>query len=153
MGGPVLDVLLQVWNAANLTATAVSTNSIDQQVVSRHMENGETIGFGIFVTALTAGSTDTYEFQVINDSAASLISAPIVVADTGTMTNTDYRIVSSNANFQNGLFLDIPPGTLTKEWVGLKFIGANTPNITVSAYLMNRDQWSQITIQPANYTP
>lgn len=147
----VLDYLLQVWGGVNLLATATSTNSIDQQVVTRHMENGEEIGFGIFVTALTPGSTDTYEFQVITDSAASLVSAPVVIADTGTMTNTDSRIVLSGN--LNGLFLSINPNTLLKEWVGLKFIGANTPNITVSAYLMNEAQWTAYVAQPANYTP
>lgn len=150
---PVLDYLLQVWNATNLTATATSTNSIDQQVATRHAENGEEIGFGIFVTALTKGSTDTYEFQVINDSNANLTTSPIVVADTGTMQNNDARIDSTQAGFLNGLFLSISPALLTKEWVGLKFIGANTPNITVSAWLMNRNEWTQLTTQPANYTP
>ena len=152
---PVLDFLLQVWNATNLTNTTVaySTNSIDQQVVTRHMENGEEIGFGVFVTALTVTSSETYNFEVINDSTAALTSAPIVVSSTGPMTATDARINATTAGFQNGFFLPIPPGSLFKEWVGLGMVGTGTTNITVTAYLMNRGEWSQITIQPANYTP
>lgn len=153
---PTLDYLLSVWVAANLTNTAstVSTNSIDQQTATRQFANGDEIGFGVFVTGLTVTSTETYNFEVINDSNANLTTAPVIVAQTGAMTaSTDNRINATVAGFQNGFFLPIPPGSLNKEWVGLAMVGTGTTNITVSAYLMNAAQWSQVTIQPANYTP
>jgi len=153
---PVLDVLLQLDSAHNYTNTTVvySQKSFDQQVATRQIANGEEIGIGVFVTGLTTSSTDTYNFQVINDSTAALTSAPIVVAQTGAMTGaTDNRINAALAGFQNGFFLPIPPNSLKFEFIGLGMVGTNTTNITVDAYLMNAAQWSQYSTQPANYTP
>jgi len=153
---PVLDNSLLVWNNAELTNTTETgaTYAIDQQVVTRHMENGEEVGFGVFVTAL-ASSGATYNFKVKNvASATDVITSAIDVAQTGAMTDTtDPRINASVAGFQNGFFLSIPPNSLKFRYVSLSMTGTGSPDITVTAYLMNESEWSAYSTQPANYTP
>ncbi len=130
------------------------TYSIDQQAVKRHMENGEEVGIGVFVTAVTNTSSETYNFIVKNGDTAALTSNTVNVAQTGPMAqSTDARINPSLAGFQNGFFLSISPNSLIYEYVGLSMIGTGTTNMTITAYLLNKSEWSAYQAQPANYTP
>jgi hypothetical protein len=153
---PVLDNALCIANGVTLTNTTETllTYSVDQQTVKRHMENGEEVGFGVFVTSVTNTSSETYNFIVKNGDTAALTSNTSNVAQTGAMTqSTDARINPTLAGFQNGFFLTIPPNSLIYEYVGMSMIGTGTTNMTVSVYLMNESEFSALQVQPANYTP
>ena len=135
-----------------LTSTAIlpgngNTTCWDQSTSGRHAELGEYIGLFVSTSAYNHVGTETYQFQVINDSATNGTTSPVVVADTGTMQNTDTRITGGS------LFLPIPPFMLTKEYVFGKFIGANTPSWTGGAWIMTQAQYQQWIAEPENFTP
>lgn len=137
---------------STLTATAIlpgPTNTVayDQSTAGRHMENGASLGLAVLNSAFSASGTETYQFQIINDTANDGVTSATVVADTGTMQNTDARLTSK------AFFLPIPPMLLTKRYVLAKFTGANSPSITFGAWIMTRDQFQQWVAEPENFTP
>lgn len=77
----ITDALLQLSNAQVVTATAVSTNTIDLGT-ARDIGPGEEIhvSISVDVTALAAGAA-TVTFQLITSAAANL-SSPTVIAQT-----------------------------------------------------------------------
>lgn len=77
----ITDALLQLSNAQAVTASAVSTNTIDLGV-ARDIANGKTLqmAFTVDVAAAAAGAA-TVNFQVITSAAAALTS-PNVIAQT-----------------------------------------------------------------------
>lgn len=132
------DAQLQVWNAAALTSTAVSTNAIDlgaavNSGILRSVGTGEPVGFAISVGVAADHTTgdETYEFDIITATANDLTTGQLIIAK--------YVVLFSALTAGSLLFLPIPPnwaGAVGQEFVGLKYVGGGTtPTITVTAWL------------------
>ena len=153
-----LDAQLQIQaKATTLTAgTTLSTYSVDQQAAKRHVELGETIGFGVFVSASAKTSAETYTFNVVDADNAALNSNLVIIGSSGAILGSDARMDTTSADFKAGVFVPIPVGSLTKEFVGLQFVlgnGGGTASLNADVFLMNQGEWSQYNAPAANYTP
>ena len=153
-----LDANLQIQsNATTLTAgTTLSTYSVDQQVVKRHIELGETVGFGVFVLSSAKTSAETYTFNVIQADNAGLTVNAEVIGSSGAILGSNALLDTTSANFKAGIFVPIPVGNLTREFVGIQHVLANgggTASLAASEFLMNQGEWSQYNPPAANYTP
>ena len=84
----LLDALLQLSSAQAVTATAVSTNTIDLSV-ARDLGPGRSLFavWGVDTSAAAAGAA-TVTFQVITSAAANL-SSPTVVSQTDAIPKAD----------------------------------------------------------------
>lgn len=84
----MLDALLQLSSAQAVTASAVSTNTVDLGV-ARDLGPGRSlfVVWGVDTTATAAGAA-TVTFQVITSAAAALTS-PTVIAATDAIAKTD----------------------------------------------------------------
>ena len=135
-----LDFQLRLNAAATLTSTGgvVMTNSLDQATAVGHVENQmDLMGLFIPFSAVTISGSQTYQFQILTDSVTALTTTPIVVADTGAMTTTDARLVSSNY-----IFLPIQWGVVLQEFVGCKYTFTNSPSMTIGGAWLT--SWSSI---------
>lgn len=145
-----LDIQTQLGPAATLTSTAgvLFTNSYNQSTVYGHLENQlDQVGLFIPFSAVSLGGTQTYQFQVISDSAANLTTTPIIVADSGAMGVTDGRL--TNANY---IWLPITFGTVILQYVGAKYTFANTPSMTIGgAWLTSLSVIQNFLSYPLNY--
>lgn len=128
-----------LWEAAALSATGVSTNGYDlgADAVASATRRDPSIGQGLVVAlsvgvaAKVSGTTETYEFDIIQADDAALVTNvdtlaqyPFTNAQAGTLLKAGAIII-----------LPIPPGSVTRRFIGAKFIGANTPTITVTAWI------------------
>jgi hypothetical protein len=140
-----LDALLVVSDAQAVTATAVSTNTIDLGNVTpkRQIGDGEEMGFGLQVDVAADHTTgdETYQVDLIQSANADL-SSPDVLSS---------RIISY-ADLTAGAthFIPIPKGTPTKRYLGLRYTTAGTtPTITLTAWLTTSSLFSLA--KPQNY--
>ena len=126
-----------VWEAAALTATAVSTNAIDLGAaavsgsVARDPSVGEPLVFILTVgVAAASNGTQTYEFDVVTaDDNALSVNLTTIAQYAFTTTQASTLLVQGAI-----INLPVPQGGVTRRFLGLKFIGANTPTITVTAW-------------------
>lgn len=128
-----------IWEAAALTVTAVSTNCYDCGAVpSGGSANGEapdpSVGEPmcfILVPTVAADHTtgdETYEFDIIIASASDLTTNQLVI---GAFVIT-YDLLAAG----RVVVLPIRPGSVTKRYLGLKYVGGGTtPTITVDAWI------------------
>lgn len=126
-----LDALGLVSDAQAVTATAVSTNTVDlgSPTPKRQIGDGEEVGFGLAVDVAADHTTgdETYTVEVIQSANADL-SAPDVLSSRA--------IAFSDLIAGATHFFSIPKGTPTKRYVGLRYTTAGTtPSITVTAWL------------------
>jgi Bbp16-like protein len=152
-----IDALLQVADDQAVTATAVSTNSIDLGVTGgalsvsppfRQIGTGEPIGFGvqIDVSAFLTSGDETYLFEVISTTDAAL-SAGLVVLESRQFTAAQVTALGLVAGTY--FFLEIPMGQPVQRYLGMRVTTAGTtPAITYSAWLTARKLFS---IQAAIY--
>ncbi len=140
-----LDALLLVSDAQAITATAVSTNTIDLGNVTpkRQIGDGDDMGFGVSVDVAADHTTgdETYTFEVIQSANADL-SAPDVLSSRA--------IVFSDLAAGAAHFLAIPKGTPTKRYLGIRVTTAGTtPSVTITAWLTTSALFSLA--KPQNY--
>jgi len=133
-----LDNLLVVSDAQAVTATAFSTNTIDlgSSTPKREIGTGEPLGFGVTVDVAADFTTgdETYQFDIVQSANANL-SSPDVVAS---FVRTAAQLVAGAM-----VFLPIPPGWPTKQYLGLRYTtGGTTPTVTLTAWLTARDLFS-----------
>lgn len=135
-----IDVQNQVWSSAALTATALSTYSIDCNCVpyttgtsggaKNDVGTGEPMAFVLTVGVAADHTTgdETYEFDVVTATDAAL---------TGTLTTLAAYVLSYSLLTAGAIIiLPIPAGAVVQRYLGLKAILAGTtPTITVSAEL------------------
>ncbi len=132
----ILDTLLVLSDAQAFSATGLSTNTIDLGNVTpkRQVGSGEPLAVTIQVdvAAKISGGTETYEFQVIQ-SASENLGTPTVIADM--IFAASGAIIATALVAGYILVLPIPPGFPLQRFLGLNFVGANTPTITITAWL------------------
>lgn len=112
------DALLQLSTAQVVTATAVSTNTIDLGT-NRDIGAGEDL-YAIFTVdeAAAAVGAATVTFQVITSAAADLSSATVLV-QTGAIAKTDLTLG------RRPICLCIPPSALLAQPIGQRYFGVN----------------------------
>lgn len=142
----LLDALLQLSNAQAVTATAVSTNTIDLSQ-SRDLGPGENLHavIGVDTTATAAGAA-TVTFQIISSANANL-SSPTV------LSQTDAIPIANLTVGRKPIVIDLSPAVLLAQPIGQRYLGIQytvaTGPLTAgafTAYLSN----SEVTVG-ANY--
>jgi len=130
----ITDALLQLSAAQAVTATAVSTNTIDLSV-NRDVGAGEDIYavFGVDVSAAAAGLA-TVNFEVISSASANL-AAPTVIASSGAIPKAD--LVAGRAPIS----IPIPQSALTSLPIGQRYLGVRytvtTGPLTAGSFTAN----------------
>lgn len=110
------DALLQLSAAQAVTASAVSTNTIDLSVV-RDVGPGNTLFAVITVdVAATAAGAATVNFQVISSAAAALTS-PTVLVQTDALAKTELTAG------RRPIYVGIPASVLAALPIGQRYIG------------------------------
>lgn len=140
-----LDALLTVSDAQALSATAVSTNTIDLGAITggRDIGVGEPMTFSVAVDVALAGTTPTLIIDVIQSANADL-SSPDVLGGTGTLSGA--TAVPVGQIFE----VNMQAGRVTKRYLGLRYtLGGTTPTVTVTACLLPTSMSSQA--KPRNY--
>lgn len=138
----IIDAQTQLAASVALTSTALLTNAYDCGAIpTGGTANGAAVDISIgepmcviVAVVVAADSTtgdETYEFDVIQSASNTLSSADILAK---------YPIAAANvlALLPAGaiLCLPIPPHSVTKQWLGVNYIGGGTtPTITVSAWI------------------
>jgi hypothetical protein len=120
----ILDFLLRTSTAQAVTATAVSTDTIDLSQVER--QRGEPIHFVWHVdTAATAAGAATVTFQIVTDTVANLAS-PTVVAATAAIGKA--TLVAGYT-----IALPLPPNISLERYLGCQYTVATGP-LTAGAF-------------------
>lgn len=145
-----MDALLLVSDAQAVTATAVSTSSIDLSAtdVQRQVGTGEPIGFGLTVDVAADHTTgnETYQVDLVSDSDPAL-GSPTVIAS--------YVLLYSQLTAGAKFFFPLPMGFPAERYIGLQYtVGGTTPTVTVTAGLTLQSMFSKEPVAyPRAYTP
>lgn len=128
-----IDALLTVSDAQALSATGVSTNTIDlgNPSVKNRIGSGKPMAmvFTLDVAADFTTGDETYTIQVISSAAANL-SSPTVL---------DSFVINTAANRAAGAIIAImlPKGQPIQRFLGANYVlGGTTPSVTVTAELV-----------------
>jgi hypothetical protein len=110
------DALLTLSAAQAVTATAVSTNTIDLGT-ARDMGQGEDlyVAFGVDVAATAAGAA-TVTFQIIS-SASSALTSPTVLSSTDAIAKTDLTLG------RKPIVLCLNSAVLLAQPIGQRYLG------------------------------
>lgn len=125
-----LDAQTLVWDAAALTTSADSTNSYDLAAAGNDISQGEPLALviSVDVAALVVG-TETYEFQVIQSANSNLSSSDILCSVPFTTALAAARLTAGKI-----IVIPVPPGSITKRYIGARLVSANSAGITVTAW-------------------
>lgn len=111
-----IDALLQLSSAQAVTASAVSTNTIDLSV-NRDIGSGSDIYAHFTVdTAAAAAGAATVTFQIITSASAALTS-PTVLTQTDAIAKTELTAG------RRPITLEIPSSVLLAQPIGQRYIG------------------------------
>lgn len=130
------DAQTQLWSAAALTSTAVSTNCYDCGApftaggVQPDPSIGQVMGVELTVGVAADHTTgdETYEFDIITATASDLTTGQLIIAQ--------YVLLYSDLTAGAKFFLPIPQGRITQRYLGAKYIGGGTtPTVTVTAWI------------------
>ena len=130
-----VDAQTLLSDAQALTATAVSTNTMDMGNVTPKNEvgTGEPIALviGVDVAADATTADETYQFQLVQSANADL-SAQDVLLQKDTAYITRATLV---AGYQ--LVIPVPVDLVTKRYLGARYVlGGTTPSVTVTAMIV-----------------
>ena len=144
----ILDAQNLLSDAQALTATAVSTNTIDLGNVTpkRGIGAGEpmTLMFQVDVAADHTSGNETYQFDLIQSANADLSSA-----DTLESRVISYADLTAGAIH----YVPVPPGSITKRYIGANYtLGGTTPTITVTCALMPQKDVDSLQTYARGYT-
>lgn len=125
-----------LWEAAALTATAVSTNAYDcgAPFTSGGTAIDPSVGeplVAIITVGVAADHTtgdETYEFDLITATASDLTTGQKIV---------EQRVLLfSQLTLGSVHQIPIPSGSIDQRFIGLKYIGGGTtPTVTVTAWI------------------
>jgi hypothetical protein len=110
------DALLQLSSAQAVTASAVSTNTID---LSQNRDLGPgTDLYAVFTVdvAATAAGAATVNFQIISSAAANL-SSPTILVQTDAIAKTELTLG------RRPIYLEIPASILAAQPIGQRYLG------------------------------
>jgi hypothetical protein len=130
----ITDALLLLSSAQAVTASAVSTNTIDLGT-SRDLGSGEPL-YAVFTvdTTATAAGAATVNFQVISSAAANL-GTPTVLVQTDAIAKTELTAG------RRPIILEIPPSVLAAQPIGQRYLGVQytvgTGPLTAGAFTCN----------------
>jgi len=137
-----LDAQTLMWDATALTSDAASANTYDTGAAGNDISVGEPLALIISVdVAASVDGTQTYEFQVIQSASENLGTPDILVTVPFTTALATTLLTAGKI-----IVVPIPPGAITKRYLGAYFNGANTPTITVTAWfapmsMIQRDKY------------
>jgi len=149
---------INVQNKFADATTTVTTTALLPYVVQRPAlispeDTLDPIGVFIIGSAIGLGSGRTYQVQLVTSNTAAGTGNQTVVADSGTMSNTDQRLV----NVSNGLgfFLAVDWSLIEQDYLAVLITtdsGSASWAITGS-WLLNTSDVPRFTTVAANYTP
>lgn len=129
----IIDDLQTLAAAQALTGSTVSTFSLDEGNVTPKIDLGSGEPMGIVVTVDVAADfttgNETYQFNLVQDTAADLVTAADILLS---------RVIAASLLTVGSVhIIPIPPGAVTKRYLGLGYtLGGTTPTITVSARVL-----------------
>lgn len=128
----ITDAQLLLSDAQALSATAVSTNTVDLGNVTPKNEIGAgepmCVLIGVDVAADTADGNETYQFTLVQSANADLSSPDVLYATDTTFISRTVLVAGYT------LVLPIPAKMITKRYIGVRYVlGGTTPTITVTA--------------------
>jgi hypothetical protein len=137
-----------ISDAQAVSADAVSTNTIDLGNVTPKNEigSGEPMCFAVQVdvAADVANGDETYVFEVIQSANANLSSPDILM---------QREIARASLTAGSIHFLPIPPGSVTKRYLGMNYnVGGTTPSVTVTTFLIPMSQIDTFKAYAKGYT-
>jgi len=141
-----IDALLLLSDAQAVTVDANSTNTFDSGLSTNEIGTGEPLCLVLQVdVAADFTSTDeTYEFQIIQSTAAALTSPDILV---------QRSILAADLTIGSLHYLPIPPGAKSKRYLGAYYnVGGTTPTITVTAFLQPMSMIQRDVVYPDGFT-
>ena len=93
--------------------------------------NGVPLGIVIVPTvSATSNGTQTYEFDLIQSASSNLSSPDILLKLSFTTAQAATLLVAGSV-----LVLPIPPMSITKRFLGISYVSANSAAITVTAWI------------------
>ena len=135
-----IDVQNQVWSSAALTATALSTYSIDCNAVpyttgtsngaKNDIGTGEPMAFVMTVPVAADFTTgdETYKFDIVTATDAALATSLTTIAS--------YTLLTTLLTAGAVIIMPVPAGAVVQRYIGLKAtLAGTTPSVTVSAFL------------------
>lgn len=143
-----MDALLVLSDAQALTATALSTNTIDlgNPTVKNRVGTGEPLAVGIQVDVAADFTTtdETYEVQIISSASANLSSATILAR---------FPLLASQLTLGKKFSLPIPGGMPSQRYLGVNYVlGGTTPTVTLTASVAPRSMVeAEYTYYPKGY--
>jgi len=127
-----LDSQLLLSDAQALTATAVSTNTIDTALATNEIGTGEPMAlvFVVDTAADTVSGDETYQFQLIQSANANLSSQDVLLQTDTAFITRSYLVAGAK------VVIPIPAGMKTKRYLGARYVlGGTTPSVTVTAFI------------------
>lgn len=144
-----VDNLCKLADAQAFTVDAVTTNSYDlgSQTPVRSLGAGEPMVMMLKVDVAADHTTgdETYQFDLIQATDAALTAS----VDKLVSRVIDYSLLTVGAIH----FIPIPPGALTKRYVGVNFHGGGTtPTITATISLVPMSMVEELKVYAKGYT-
>jgi len=141
-----VDNELKVSDAQALTATAVSTNTVDNADALNDISVGEPLVLAVNVSVAADFTTgdETYELQIIQSASANL-GTPDVLAS---------RVLTAAQLSASSLhYLPLPPGSVSKRYLGARYVlGGTSPSVTLSAFFQPQSMIQKEKVYPDNIT-
>jgi hypothetical protein len=125
----ILDALLLLSDAQAVSATAYSTNTVDLGDVTpkRSIGDGEPMALVVTCDVALAGTSPTLVISFVQSANANLSS------DDDLVSSQSFSALAAGAQ----VVLPIPPGLVTKRYVGAQYtVGGTTPTVTLTASIM-----------------
>ena len=146
----MLDAMLQLSSGQAVTASAVSTNTIDLSQ-NRDLASGDTL-VALFTvdSTVTAAGAATVNFQIISSASANL-SSPTILAQSGPIPKAD--LTAGRAPFSVGLAQNASLAvSIGQRYIGVQYLVSTGP-LTAGAFSCCLSTDSNVSkIYPGNYT-